>query len=235
MVFVKRFISIADADPVVDVALIDRHGDTLYGCVDEATRQQAMCALDSGAPRFDAQSATYYEPAAPEEKLLILGGGHVGRALAVAASALDFQITVVDDRPGVIAEANLPQKVRTLVADYDRAIAEFPFDSATYAVVVTRGHHLDLVCLRALLTKECRYVGLMGSLRKTRLLVDEVRKEGFDPARIGALCAPIGLDIGAETPEELAVAILSEIIAFRRSARILSPLKQARKDRWTTA
>lgn len=233
VVFIKRFIGEADKLVSVNLTLLDRHGNAIHGAVSESERPFAEHALNSGKPRFDEQSNTYYEPAFPEEKLLILGGGHVGRALANAASTLDFQVTVVDDRPEILADANLPAKVQTIIADYEKAMAEFPFDSATYVVIVTRGHALDLACLRILLTREYRYAGLMGSIRKTRLLASEAIKEGFDPVKIDALCAPIGLDIGAETPEELALSILSEIVAFKRNARILPPLKQARKARWT--
>ena len=231
--FIKRFAAGTDHPPTLDIALVGADGSTLCGTVDASDSALVQQALQTGKPRFDLETGLFIDPIFPAEKLLILGGGHVGRALATAAAALDFQVTVVDDRPEVIAEAALPATVQTLIADYELALAAFPFDSATYVVVVTRGHQLDLACLRVLLTRDYRYAGLMGSLRKTRLLVDAAVKEGFDPVKIDALCAPIGLDIGAETPEELAIAILSEIVAFRRTARILSPLKQARKARWT--
>jgi xanthine dehydrogenase accessory factor len=98
-------------------------------------------------------------------------------------------------------------------------------------VILTRGHLLDLECVRAVLKRPCRYAGFMGSARKTRLILEQVAKDGFDPARVASLCAPIGLDIGAETPEELAIAILGELVAVRRNAGLLAGLQREREAR----
>ena len=92
----------------------------------------------------------------------------------------------------------------------------FPFDASTYAVIVTRGHLADLESLRAVLKKPWRYAGMIGSRKKVRLMLEQALADGFDPARVAAVCAPIGLDIGAETPEELAIAIVGELVAVRR-------------------
>ena len=94
----------------------------------------------------------------------------------------------------------------------------FPFDSATYVVMVTRGHLTDLECVRALLPRKYRYAGFIGSERKAKLLREQLAADGFEQAKIDALHAPIGLAINAETPAELAVAILAEIVAVRRHA-----------------
>jgi xanthine dehydrogenase accessory factor len=102
-----------------------------------------------------------------------------------------------------------------------------PVHAATYAVIMTRGHLLDLACVRAVLKRPYRYAGFMGSARKTRLILEQLEKDGCDPARVAALWAPIGLDIGAETPAELAVAILAELVAVRRNAGILADLRRA--------
>jgi xanthine dehydrogenase accessory factor len=154
----------------------------------------------------------------PQEKLIILGGGHVGQALAAMAAGLDFEVTVVDDRTHFAAPGRFPPAVRTLCAGYAEAIGAFPFDSATYAVIVTRGHLFDLECIRGVLARKYRYAGFIGSARKSKLLKAQAVSDGFEKSRVDTLHAPIGLDIAAETPAEIAVSILGEIVAVRRNA-----------------
>jgi xanthine dehydrogenase accessory factor len=188
---------------------------------------EAARALADGRPWYDEAAGTFCDPLLPEEKLLILGGGHVAKALAGMAPALGFTVTVVDDRPEFIRQDRFPEGVRALQSAFEPAVAEFPFDAATCAVIMTRGHLLDLACVRAVLKRPYRYAGFMGSARKTRLILEQLEKDGCDPARVAALWAPIGLDIGAETPAELAVAILAELVAVRRNAGILTDLRRA--------
>jgi xanthine dehydrogenase accessory factor len=203
--------------PTLAVAVYDGDGRLLLGTPGPPDPVEAIQVLEGGLPRWDEAAGRYLEPVLPMERLLILGGGHVGRALALAALPLGFQVTVVDDRPEILAEGGYPAEIRTQLGDYPEAIAAFPCDRSTYAVVVTRSHALDLACLRALVGRDCRYTGFMGSARKTTLLLDQLRQDGHTPAQVERLWGPIGLDIGAETPAELAVAILGEIIAVRRN------------------
>jgi xanthine dehydrogenase accessory factor len=230
VLLVKRIVAPAPCPaqgPVtVAVALLDQGGVPVWGEVplDPAA---AARALDRGQARFDPETGVFCDPLCPCEKLLILGAGHVGRALAAVAPALGFAVTVVDDRPEFLAPERFPDGVHTLQSGFAAAIGAFPFDAATYAVVLTRGHHLDLECVRALLGRTWRYAGFMGSARKTRLILDQVLRDGCDPAKVAALWAPIGLDIAGETPEELAVAILAELVAVRRNAGILPALRLA--------
>ena len=231
VLFVKRVIG-TDAEAIrVEVRLLDEGGTPIHGRLDRPGERAASQALDRGRAWYDAGAGVFYDPVFPEEKLLVLGGGHVGQALAAQAVLLGFAVTVVDDRREFLAAGRFPKGVRTVHGAFEPAIAAFPFDSATYAVVVTRGHQFDLECVRALLHRPYRYAGCMGSALKTRLLVDQVLQDGFDPAKVGTLCAPIGLDIGAETPEELANAILGELIVFRRNARTLPELMRVRESR----
>lgn len=231
-VFVKRLVGTPNETlDAVETSLIDAEGCVLCGPAGSIDMGRVARALQSGAASFDATCGLYYEPLLPEEKLLLLGSGHVGQAVARTAASAGFRVTVVDDRPEVIDAAHFDATIQTVVAPYEQAIAEFAFDAATYVVIVTRGHHLDLQCLRAILTRNYRYAGIMGSRRKTRILIEQAIADGFDPEKIDALCTPIGLDIGAESPEELAIAIVAEMIAFRRNARILPALQHARKVR----
>jgi xanthine dehydrogenase accessory factor len=227
VLLVKR---IAGAGAVtVETALLDQDGHPVLG--GPGANEAARRALAGGQAWFDAEAGIYYDPIFPEEKLLILGGGHVAKALAALAPGLGFAVTVVDDRPEMLAEGRFPAGVRRVRSGFRAAVAEFPFDCATYAVIMTRGHLSDLECVRAVLERPCRYAGFMGSARKARLIIEQVLADGADPGRVADLCGPIGLDIDAETPEELAVAVLAELIAVRRNAGILPRLKAERVHR----
>ena len=223
----KRIAAEADGALAVETSLLDGRGKLLHGPGCAAAPE----LLAAGEARYDGASGTYVEPVLPEEKLLILGGGHVGLALACAAPAIGLQVTIVDDRPEAFAAAALPEGVRAVTAGFEQAIQAFPFDASTYAVVMTREHRLDLACLREVVKREYRYAGFMGSARKVRFILDQLLRDGCDPAQVDALRAPIGLDIGAETPGELASAILGEIIAVRRNADSVPRLEQERKAR----
>lgn len=232
VLFVKGVQAAEGGPAAVAVSLLDQVGTLLHGTgAGAGLSAQAARALDGGRACWVEAAGLFYDPVFPEEKLLILGAGHVGQALAARAPALGFAVTVVDDRPEFLAPDRFPPDVATIRAGFKQAIAGFPFDAATYAVILTRGHLLDLECVRAVLGRPYRYAGFMGSARKTRLLIDQVLKDGCDPAKVAALCAPIGLDIAAETPEELAVAILGELVAVRRNARILAGLGRDRAAR----
>lgn len=159
--------------------------------------------------------AILVDPLLPEESLLILGGGHVGLALARAAAGLGFQVTVADDRTDFASPGRFPQGIKTLAGGYTELVAAFPFDLATYAVIVSRGHLFDLECSRAVLKRPFRYAGLIGSKRKVGLIRDQLLADGLHPALVARLHSPIGLPIGAETPEEIAISILAQMIAVR--------------------
>jgi len=138
--------------------------------------------------------------------------------LASAACPLGFAVTVADDRPEFLVPERYPAGVATLCGSYAEIVDRFPFDASTYVVIVTRGHRADLESLRAVLVKTWRYAGLIGSKRKVRLLTEQVLADGYDRVRVESVHTPIGLDIGAETPEELAVSIAGELVAVRRGA-----------------
>lgn len=197
-------------------AVVDASGAWTPARPDGADETAALRALGHGRPLLDEESGVFYDPLLPPERLLVLGGGHVGRAVAAAAHAVGFAVTVADDRAEFLVPERYPAGVGTRHGAYAEVVDAFPFDAATYVVVVTRGHLADLESLRAVLKKSWRYAGLIGSRRKVRLLTEQVLADGFDPAKVAAVHAPIGLDIGAETPEELAVAIVGELVTVRR-------------------
>lgn len=161
---------------------------------------------------------TYRRRFVPRERLLLLGGGHVSLALARVAAALDFAVTVVDDRVGFANRSRFPMAERVICDDFAAAIAALRVQPGDYVCVLTRGHRWDSVCLRALLQgTEPGYLGMIGSKRRVSGLFAALTEDGFDPARIGRVHAPIGLMIGAVTPEEIAVSIAAQLIAHRRS------------------
>ena len=197
--------------------LLDETGAHLHGESPRFDADAAIRCLRGGKPSFSEEAGIFYDPVFPEEKLLILGAGHVGQAVASFAVKLDFTVTVADDRPELTAAGRLPPGARGICGGYADIVEKFPFDSATYVVIVTRGHLHDLECLRAVLRRTYRYAGFIGSARKTRLLIEQVRHDGLDAEKIDGVHAPIGLDIRAETPEEIAISILGELIAVRRN------------------
>jgi xanthine dehydrogenase accessory factor len=228
---VKNVNAPATGNGACPVSVIDEGGETRVSGGMTTNPERVKRALLGGRTAYDEEGSLLYDPQFPEAKLLILGGGHVGRAVAAFASVLEFAITVSDDRPGCVDPAHFPAGVQLMTGDYTRAVDAFPWDPATYVVIMTRGHLFDLECLRAVLLRPWRYAGLIGSTRKTTLLLDQARSEGFDPVLLDRVHAPIGLDIGAETPEEIAVSVLAEMIAIRRRDGhcSMAPLSRARR------
>ncbi len=155
--------------------------------------------------------ASFFTP-----RLLIFGGGHVGAALAQMAAPLDFEVTVFDDRPHFASNESHPMAERVICGDYEEIMTELKLSENDYLVVVTRGHQYDRLCLEALLGSRVAYLGMIGSKRKVRLLFEALLASGFSRAALKGVSAPIGLDIGAETPEEIALSILVEIVRTRR-------------------
>ncbi len=230
VVLVKDISGIrAGAPGAVPAALLEESVPPPAGFAgDPRTAEQCMAG---GKPVLADETGLFYDPLLPREKLLVLGGGHVGRVLSSMASEMDFDVTVVDDRPDFASAGRFPKAVRTVCAGYAEAVKGFPFDSATYAVIVTRGHLFDLECIRAVLGRTYRYAGIIGSARKSKLLRAQALSDGFDPARVEALRGPIGIDIAAETPAEIAVSILAQIVAVRRNARGFFPVPKTGEAR----
>lgn len=214
-----------------ETALLGGNGEWLSDGPQTLETSTALRVLDAGRATLAAGSELFLDPVLPPEKLLILGGGHVGRALAAITPGLGFTVTVADERREFLEAERFPAGVATRLGSFTQIVASYPFDLSTYVVIVTRGHLCDLECARAVIGKPYRYAGLMGSRRKTRLMVEQLLSDGADPARVDALYAPIGQEIGAETPEELAVAIAGELIAVRHGAECLAAQRVARREK----
>jgi xanthine dehydrogenase accessory factor len=197
-------------------------------------RAAATSAASSGLCALGESDGLLYAPVEPPERLLILGGGHVGLALARIAQGLSFRPTVADPRPEYSEPSRFPSGVECLRAGFAEAIGAFPAGPSVYAVVVSPGHLGDLECARALMAREYRYVGVIGSRRKTRMIIDALISEGFDRGKAEALRMPIGLDIGAQTPGEIAISIAAEMIAVRRGSASLKNIDLDRLQRRAT-
>jgi xanthine dehydrogenase accessory factor len=153
----------------------------------------------------------------PPERLILLGCGHIGQALARFATELGFAVTAVDDRPDFASPLRFPEGATVLCRDFPSAIAEIVVTDRDYVAVLTRGHRFDDACMRALLAGTFpRYLGMVGSRRRVAALWKALEEDGFDPKMIEKVHAPIGLDIGALTVQEIAISILAQLIACRR-------------------
>jgi xanthine dehydrogenase accessory factor len=161
-------------------------------------------------------SEVYVEGFTTPPALVIMGGGHVGRAVYHLAVTLGFRIYVVDDRPEFSNKERFPMAEQTVVADFDKAMAALPINFNTFILVATRGHRYDDLATLAAVNTPARYVGLLGSKRKNLMIFRDLLKQGVPIERIQKINAPVGLNIGALTPEELAVSIMGEIILHLR-------------------
>ena len=148
--------------------------------------------------------------------LVMVGGGHVGKATADLANILGYRVYLVDDRPEFSNEGRFPYAEQTIVTPYDRWSDHLSINVNSYIVVATRGHRYDDMALESALRSRARYIGLLGSRRKTLMIYRRLIEQGVTKDRVKEVFAPIGLNIGALTPEEIAVSIMSEIIMVRR-------------------
>jgi xanthine dehydrogenase accessory factor len=164
--------------------------------------------------------------------LLIVGAGHVALPLAQLGKMIDFEVVVLDDRPLYANRQRFPMADRVLAQPFRETLREWPIDNDTFIVLVTRGHSHDVECLLEVLDSPVRYIGMIGSKRRVKAVFELLEQEqGFDPAKFDRVYAPIGLDIGAENPAEIAVAIISEIINVYRGGRAVSLAEVLRRDR----
>jgi xanthine dehydrogenase accessory factor len=151
--------------------------------------------------------------------LIMVGGGHVGKATADLAHTLGYQVYIVDDREEFANVERYPHAEQTIVTSYDGWSEHLSINVNTFIVVATRGHRFDDMALESALKTRARYIGLLGSRRKTLMIYQRLLQQGTSLERLKEVHAPIGLDIGALAPEELAVSIMSEIIMARRGGK----------------
>ena len=176
------------------------------------------------APELTAATETLllFERIQPAPRLVICGAGHVGAALAKLGSFTGFQTALIDDRAEFLDRSRFPDTQIDLVVadDWEQAVHDAIGNGHGVSVaVVTRGHNEDERCMHAVMRANPDYTGLIGSKRRTTIVIDRLREKGVTDEQLKKIHAPIGLDIGAVSPEEVAIAILAEIVAERRGAR----------------
>jgi len=159
----------------------------------------------------------FVEPILPQPMLYLFGGGHVSTAVAKAANGAGFAVGVVDDRE-TFANAQRFPMAEEIHLSYEEAFHKIRPNASTYLVIVTRGHKDDMNVLAWAVRTEARYIGMIGSKRKVLSVYKALEKEGYRPEEFTRVYAPMGLEIGALSPEEIAISIVAELVAVRRCA-----------------
>jgi len=216
--------------------LIVRQDGTAAGTVGggalelEVTRE-ARALIARGEPRLlsfklkpdlgmlcGGAAEVFVEPMQPPDRLYLFGAGHIGQALAPMAARVGFAVTVVDGRPELASRERFPEASAFVHGFEAEQWGSLPFDEErTYCVVVSPGHAIDFAVAREVLRRPTRFVGMIGSAKKRQATDASLREAGISAERIATLHSPIGEPIGAETPEEIAVSILAELVRVRRS------------------
>ncbi len=217
------------------------------GCVEAEVASQARRVMADDRPRsfvyrlngdmgYDSglicggEVEIFVEPVA-QPVLYILGGGHIGLALGKLAGMVGFQLIVVDDRDFFANEERFPDALETVVGDFEQLLPGVEARPASYIAIATRGHKHDALALEWALRQDARYVGLLGSRVKITKIVNQLRRKGVPEERLAAIHAPIGLNIGAISVEEIALAIAAELVAVRRTGSATLAPRQPKKQR----
>jgi xanthine dehydrogenase accessory factor len=189
------------------------HSERDRAAVTEATRQ-----MPHGNARLVAMGETHdllIEPVTGKPRIVICGGGHVAQAIARQALLLDFDVTILEDRPEFADPARFGGAAQVLGGHIPDTLASLDFGWSSYIVVATRGHKLDGDCVLSAVRTQARYIGLLGSRRKAVLIAQMLRAEGVSDERIAAIRTPVGLDLGGRTPAEIALSVMAQITKER--------------------
>lgn len=203
------------------------------GNVEQAVQEKALDVLKSGEPEtihFDLTDSgeqawmicggrmdVFLEPILPAETLYLFGAGHLSQTTAVMAKMLGFRVVVIDPRPEFNNNDRFPGADSLVVEDYENAFSELNLDDNSYIVIYTPGHVSDEKCLQFAVGTAARYVGMIGSKKKVKEIKERLRRKRVSEQQLDGIHAPIGLEINAQTPEEIAISILAEIIKVRRT------------------
>ncbi|MGD1092766.1 MAG: XdhC/CoxI family protein [Bryobacteraceae bacterium] len=204
------------------------------GCVEAEVWTAAREVIDTEKPRHlnfslgqDAaydnglicggQLNIFVEPVVPQPRAFIFGGGHVSKSISRVANIAGFATIIVDDREAFANPERFPEAAETYAEEYEAVFPKLTVTSSSYLIIVTRGHRDDMRVLRWAVNTPARYIAMIGSKRKTISVVHELEKEGFPRELFEKVFAPMGLEIGAESPEEIAISVVAEMIAIRRS------------------
>lgn len=226
----------ATASVMVDaVAVIQERQPRLYG-YDGAGRLSALrvgggserevgwAEAPASRPHYSGGDCwCFIEPVHSPLRLVIVGAGHIAQPLAEMAKLCEFSVTVMDDRAQFASRSRFPSADEVLVGPLADVLGALPIDRDTYVVLITRGHQHDMECLLQIIDRDVAYVGMIGSRRRVRGVFELLEREhGVARERLRRVFAPIGLDIGARTPAEIAVCILAEVISVLRGGTVPS-------------
>ena len=205
-------------NPLLDSIVVEQAARFL-----SSREETRMFSVSDFAPDFPSarETSLLFERLQPAPRLVVCGAGHVGASLARLAAFAGYQTTLIDDRAEFVKREKFPEKQIDLVLsdDWNSAVRDAVGNGRGVSVaVVTRGHNEDEQCMQAVVRANPDYVGLIGSKRRTSIVIERLREAGIADEQLRNIHAPIGLDIGAVTPEEVALAILAEIVAERRGA-----------------
>ncbi len=249
-VAVATVIRAAEGGPAVGTKLLvrpDGHnlGSLGRGALEEAVAEDSRAAL-TRLPRIQVESLQYNADGSRAKRegeievmievtespvsLLIVGGGHIGQSLAAIGAEAGFLVAVLDDREAFANDERFPSADRVICGDITEELERYPIDGSTYIVLVSRGHKQDEAGLRVVVSSDAAYVGMIGSKRRVSTVLTHMAREGVPRDALDRVHTPIGLEIGAETPEEIAVSIVAEIIAVRRggSGAKMSDVRKAK-------
>jgi len=202
------------------------------GGVEQQVRQKAIEVINSGEPQivhFDlsgsgekaamicgGQMDIFLEPIAPPETLYLFGAGHISQSTAAMGKTLGFRVVIIDPRPEYNNVERFPDADSLIVEEYDSAFSKLDVDENSYIVIYTTGHVLDEQCLQFAAGTKAKYIGMIGSKKKVKEVKKRLLPKGVSRQRLDRVYAPIGIEIGAETPEEIAISILAEIIRVKK-------------------
>jgi xanthine dehydrogenase accessory factor len=164
------------------------------------------------------QIEVFVEPVLPLPRAFIFGAGHISKSLSKVANLAGFTTVIVDDRDIFASRERFPEAEAVHAGEYEQVIPTLPINETSYVIIVTRGHRDDMRVLKLAISTPARYIAMIGSKRKVLNVVRELGKEGIPREAFDRLHAPMGLDIGAISPEEIAVSVAAEMIAVRRNA-----------------
>lgn len=167
---------------------------------------------------IDQRKAVLIEPFIPKPHLVVFGGGHIAKPLSEFAARVGFSVTVIDDRPFFANAERFPEADSVICECFEKCFDLINLNASDFVVIITRGHRHDGVVLREILKHDLSYIGMIGSKRRVAGMRDELLMEGFAKAKLDLVNAPIGLDIGAITPDEIAISIVSQLISYKNQA-----------------
>lgn len=163
------------------------------------------------------QLDVFVEPVVPQPRVFIFGAGHISKSLSKVASLAGFATVVIDNRETFANRERFPEADEIFAEEYEEVFPKLSINSSSYLIIVTRGHRDDMRVLRWAITTDAKYIAMIGSRRKVYAVIKEFEKEGIPRERFHRIFAPMGFEIGAITPEEIAVSVVAEMIAVRRA------------------